>query len=80
MNETDLINLANGTLKNSLKLILDCIEKNANITQKELAVETNLSLRTIKRNITVLKENYYIERIGSKKSGYWKILKNIDLN
>lgn len=34
-----------------------------------------MSLRTIKRNIKKLKEKGYIERIGSKKIGYWKVIK-----
>ena len=34
-----------------------------------------MSLRTIKRNIKELKEKGYIERIGSKKTGYWKVIK-----
>jgi len=29
---------------------------------------------TIERNIAFLKKNNYLERVGSKKDGYWKIL------
>ena len=46
-----------------------------NITQKDMAEKLNISQITIKRNIKELKENGYIERIGSKKTGYWKILR-----
>jgi predicted HTH transcriptional regulator len=35
----------------------------------------NISRRTLERVISTLKENNYIERIGSNRSGYWKILK-----
>jgi predicted HTH transcriptional regulator len=31
--------------------------------------------RKIYRNISVLKEKGWIERIGAKKNGYWNILK-----
>ncbi len=43
---------------------------------KELSEKTGIPLRTIKRNIDRLKKYGYIEREGSKKAGYWKILKN----
>ena len=40
-----------------------------------MAEKLNISQITIKRNIKELKESGYIERIGSKKTGYWKILR-----
>ena len=43
---------------------------------KEISEELNTTKRTIERNIMILKEMHLIERIGSRKSGYWKI--NID--
>lgn len=76
MDEKDLINLANGTLNGTLNLILNEIKDKNSVTQKELSDKTGMSLRTIKRNIDMLKEKGYIEREGSKKTGYWKILKN----
>ena len=45
------------------------------ITQKELSEKTKIPLRTVKRNIEKLKEEGYIERVGSKKTGYWNIKK-----
>ncbi len=53
--------------------ILKLIEKNKNITQKEISEELNITKRTIERNMMILKEMNLIERIGSRKSGYWKI-------
>ena len=76
LDEKDLINLANGTLNGTLNLILNEIKNKNNITQKELSEKTGTSLRTIKRNIDMLKEEGYIERVGSRKTGHWKILKN----
>ena len=40
-----------------------------------MAIQLNISEITIKRNIKELKEKGYIERIGSRKTGYWKVLK-----
>jgi len=34
----------------------------------------DLGLMTVDRNISKLKEMGYIERIGAKKNGYWKVL------
>lgn len=56
--------------------ILKLISNNENVTQKEISEELNTTKRTIERNIMILKEMHLIERIGSRKSGYWKI--NID--
>lgn len=53
--------------------IIEIIEKNNKITQMEMAEILNVSRDIIKRNINKLKNNQYIERIGSKKAGYWKI-------
>ena len=83
LDETDLINLANGnlndtlngTLNDTLILILDKIKNKKDITQQELADETGISLRTIKRNISLLKETGYIKRVGSRKTGHWEVLK-----
>lgn len=69
--EKDLINLANNTLNDTLKLF----KEKSNLKQKELAQMLNLSEVTIKRNIKELKDKGYIERIGAKKNGSWKILK-----
>lgn len=65
----------NGTQIDTEKLILSLLEKTPNITQKELSEKTNISLRTIKRIMQQLKEKDIIERVGSDRKGYWRILK-----
>jgi len=65
----------NGTQIDTEKIILNILEKKPDITQKELSEKTNISLRTVKRIIQQLKEKNIIERIGSDRKGYWKILK-----
>ena len=66
----------NGVLNGVLNSILTEIRGNNKITQKELAEKLGISIRTINRNIMFLRENGYIERIGSKKTGEWKIIKD----
>ncbi len=71
----------NDTLKGTIKLtkneqqILNIIINNNQITREEIVNETNLSDRTISRAIKHLQEENIILREGSKKTGYWKILK-----
>ena len=62
----------NDTQKKILKLII----QNKNITQKEIANQLKTTLRTIERNINILKEKGILERIGADKNGYWKITNN----
>ena len=50
------------------------IKANNKVTTSELAQIVGISQRKIKENISKLKENGFIERIGSPKGGYWKII------
>lgn len=47
---------------------------NPNITTSELHQILGISGTAVENNLTFLKENGYVERIGSKKTGYWKVL------
>ena len=67
--------MVNDTLNDALNGTLNELKNDKNITQKELVEKKRMYLRTIKRNIKELKEKGYIERIGSKKTGYWKVIK-----
>ena len=65
----------NGTLNDIENGILNCIIKNNYITTEEMSDILDRGLRTIKRYTTQLQEKGFIERVGSRKTGYWKILK-----
>ena len=45
--------------------------QNQNITQEEIAKILKRTVRTIERNINILKEKGVLERNGSNKNGYW---------
>lgn len=47
---------------------------NQNYTRDELAEATSKTVRTIQRVLDSLKAKDLIERVGSDKTGYWKIL------
>ena len=44
------------------------------ITTKELATMLDVSERTVKNIILVLKKDGIIERVNGKKLGYWKVM------
>ena len=62
-------------LNKTQQQIYDIITKNANITYVLISKEINKSEETVRRNIKYLTENKLIERVGSDKSGYWKVIK-----
>ncbi|WP_223810448.1 MULTISPECIES: Fic family protein [unclassified Campylobacter] len=64
----------NGVLNENEKAILRALKKNPKLTQKELSIKFNLSLRTINRILKNLNEKAYLKRMGSKKSGYYEVL------
>lgn len=64
----------NVVLNSTQRKILQLISQNQNITEKELASNIRTSVRTIERNINILKKKSILERIGTDKVGYWKIL------
>ena len=59
------------------KDIIAAIRLKPSITREELADITKISLATIKREITTLRNKGYINRDGSNKSGLWILLKGI---
>ena len=57
------------------KAILSSILQKPLSNRDELAEMAGVSLATIKREITILRKNGYIDRDGSNKNGQWLILK-----
>ena len=64
----------NETVKAKNDTVFSLIRQNKNITAKQISGQLQISLSTTKRIIKELKEQGIIERIGSDKSGYWKII------
>lgn len=54
-------------------IIIAIIRDNPNITVNQLMIKTGLSEPGVKKNLKQLKEKGIIERVGSNKTGYWKI-------
>ena len=51
------------------------IYKDPNITALEIAEKLSVTARTAESYISQLKNNKMIKRLGSKKTGYWKVIK-----
>ena len=63
----------NGAEKNDEK-IFNAILTDPKITQKQLADKTNLSVRTVARELKRLRDIGAIRRIGSDRAGFWEIV------
>ena len=71
--ENDTLNCENDTLKISEENLLSIIKNNNAVTIIELINIFGKSRATIVRYINILRKKELIERLGSKKTGYWKI-------
>ena len=65
----------NDRLTMSEKKILEQLRKDNHLSAVLLNEKTGISVSQINRIYKSLKEKGYIERIGTDKVGYWKILK-----
>ena len=72
------VHLLNDTVKTQNNTVNDTvfylIKQNNRITAAEISKRLNISLSTAKRKTKELKEQRIIERIGSDKTGYWRII------
>lgn len=57
--------------------VLTALKKKPGITKAELQKEISLGKSTIDRAIKSLKEKRLIERVGSNKTGCWKIINKL---
>ena len=65
------VNAVVGTVNDT---VFDLIKSNNAITAAEISKQLGISLRTVKRKIKELKDSGDIERVGSDKTGRWKVL------
>ena len=54
--------------------VLNAILENNRITIPLISEQTGLSQRSISRTLDILRNKGIIERIGSRKAGYWEIV------
>jgi len=74
-----LADTVNDTVKPKIDTVNDIvfslIKQDNKITATEISERLKMSLSTIRRKIKELKDNGKIERIGSDKTGHWKVIK-----
>ena len=74
----DTVKTQNDTVKSKIDTVNDTvfslIKQNSKIKATEISERLNMSLSTVKRKIKELKEQEIIARIGSDKTGHWKIM------
>ena len=56
------------------KVIIAHLYQDGTINIPDLARKINAGERTIKRDISILQKNGYIERINGRKDGYWQVV------
>lgn len=61
-------------LNETRQKILSEMRNDPNVTKAELSRMIGISTTAIDNNIAYLKKNGYIERVGSNKAGYWRVL------
>lgn len=77
---SDSVNVGNDTVNNTNDTVFSLILGNPNITASGIAERLGIGIATAKRRIKVLKDNGIIKRIGSDKTGSWRVLKNENIN
>lgn len=55
-------------------VVYAALKQNSRQTKEQVSNATGLSRATVTRTYKVLEEQGKIKRIGSNKSGYWKVL------
>ena len=64
----------NGGITEAELLMLSLLKQSPSMTNTDLAAASGKSERTISRLLATLKNKKLIQRIGSNKTGYWKVL------
>ena len=60
------------------KHLIELLKASPDATVEKLQAELSVTDRTIYRDIEWLRENGYLERLGSKKSGSWHVIKELE--
>lgn len=65
----------NVGLNKTEKKVIEFLTENPSLTLIELAEQISVTERTIERTFKSLQEKKMIERIGSKRDGYWIVVR-----
>ncbi len=73
--DIDVTNVTDNVTNNRRDFLIRLMEENSTITTEEAAKRLKVTRRTIARDIDFLKKKGKLRRIGTPKSGKWKISK-----
>lgn len=62
-------------LNSSQQKIVDAMRDDPNVTHEKLMTIVGIGKTAIQNNVSFLRKNGIVERVGSKKNGYWRVLK-----
>lgn len=68
------IQIDNSDYFSEIEKLISAIRENPSVTQKELHQKTGIALRTIKRLTVELQKSGKLTRMGSNRSGTWKVI------
>jgi predicted HTH transcriptional regulator len=63
----------NVGLNKTERKVLSLLIENANSTAEFLSAQIGVTKRTVERTLAELQKKGRIERIGSKRDGFWKV-------
>jgi len=66
----DTVNIKNDAVNDT---VFNMVMKEPHVTAAKIAEQSGLGIATVKRHIKKLKDSGKIERVGSDKTGYWKV-------
>lgn len=64
----------NEPINEPIKVVFSALKENPKSTKEQLSIKLNLSRATVTRALSSLVKQNKIERVGSNKTGYWKII------
>ena len=70
-----LVDVLVDGLVESQRQILALVDENPRVSKKRMAECIGISTTAIDKNITMLKNKGYLQRIGPDRGGYWEVLK-----
>lgn len=66
-------NVGDIRINKTQKKILEIMRDNPNVTLANIQKQLSLGRTSVQNNVTYLRKNGLIERVGTNKSGYWRV-------
>jgi ATP-dependent DNA helicase RecG len=70
------VGLSGGINGGNRIVVMDILRSDSAITTANISKQTGIPTRTVERIVAELKKDGIVERVGSKKAGYWRIIES----